>query len=504
MSDKIVNHFVLADGSVARYDYDGLLDAPEELVQSLDLSSGTNGKFILASNGNVVDNVDFKISEPFHLSRGEKVKLTAKGYSTNVAMISKANSNSTYTPLVISIASSTVEDYEYTATGDIDIVFCFNINYSYLANLFYLPKTVDSVLKDEIDVLEETLSSSFQELFTTAWENVGETVTGKQVHVYNGVISIANGNENYKYVVQDVTDYNRVKVHCNAGQNVNYSIGYVFATSSGAVVSQYNNTYGEYILEVDVPEGANILYVNNNGSTITPSIAREINVAKRLYFDLSLFEKFGVIGDSYASGELYYNSEYVDKYSISWGQILARKHGITCTNYSKGGLTTRSWLTDSKGLPLMLSSPAEDLYLLVLGINDYYQLGQSYLGTLEDITSHTSYVDYADTFYGNYGKIIEQIQSHAPHAKIVMSTVANTNALPQMFSDAVIEIAGHYNIPYVVQADDPYFNSTMYQTMSGGHPTAIGYSGMATAFENMLDNCVKDNISYFFDAFMYD
>ena len=29
MPDKIVNHFVLADGSVARYDYDGLLNAPE-------------------------------------------------------------------------------------------------------------------------------------------------------------------------------------------------------------------------------------------------------------------------------------------------------------------------------------------------------------------------------------------------------------------------------------------------------------------------------------------
>lgn len=222
------------------------------------------------------------------------------------------------------------------------------------------------------------------------------------------------------------------------------------------------------------------------------------------YCDLSIFRKFGVVGDSYASGEVYYGNTYHDKYFNSWGQVLARKHGTTCTNYSSGGLTTRSWLTATKGLPLLLSSDAEDIYYLALGINDYYHEGQSYLGDITDITSHQSYEDYGDTFYGNYGRIIEQIQTHAPHAKIVMFTVANTSTVPQMFSDAIIEIAEHYNIPYIVQAEDPFFQSSVYTRMAGGHPTSIGYSGMAVAFERLLNKCIVDNLTYFFDLYMYD
>ena len=155
-------------------------------------------------------------------------------------------------------------------------------------------------------------------------------------------------------------------------------------------------------------------------------------------------------------------------------------------------------------MPLLLSSDAEDIYYLALGINDYYHEGESYLGDITDITSHQSYEDYGDTFYGNYGRIIEQIQTHAPHAKIVMFTVANTSTVPQMFSDAIIEIAEHYNIPYIVQAEDPFFQSSVYTSMVNGHPTSIGYSGMAVAFERLLNKCIVDNLTYFFDLYMYD
>ena len=180
---------------------------------------------------------------------------------------------------------------------------------------------------------------------------------------------------------------------------------------------------------------------------------------------------------------------------------MARKHGTTCTNYSSGGQTTRSWLTATKGLPLLLASEAEDIYYLALGINDYYSLGQSYLGTIADITN--DYTQNPDTFYGNYARIIEQIQEHAPHAKMVMVTVANTDTVPQMFSDAIIEIAEHYNIPYIVQADDPFFHSEIYTNMVGSHPTAIAYSGMAEAFERLLKKCIVNNRTYFADYMMY-
>lgn len=221
------------------------------------------------------------------------------------------------------------------------------------------------------------------------------------------------------------------------------------------------------------------------------------------FFDLALFSKFGVVGDSFASGQLYFNDEYTENHDISWGKILARKKGTVCNNYSAGGLSTRTWLTHSKGLSALLANPAEDVYFLALGINDYGKLGESYIGTIADITSHTSYNDYGDTFYGNYGRIIEQIKAHAPNAKLVLFTCANTDTVPAKFNDAIIRIAEHYSVPYIVQAEDEFFRSAVYTTMSGGHPTAIGYAGMACAFERLLNKCVASNVEYFKDAFMY-
>jgi hypothetical protein len=60
------------------------------------------------------------------------------------------------------------------------------------------------------------------------------------------------------------------------------------------------------------------------------------------YFStLSVFERFGVIGDSYASGYVASPKGYGGEH-LSWGKILARMCGNTCTNFSKGGLSTRT------------------------------------------------------------------------------------------------------------------------------------------------------------------
>lgn len=229
---------------------------------------------------------------------------------------------------------------------------------------------------------------------------------------------------------------------------------------------------------------------------------RMMNAPK--YCDLSLFDNFGVIGDSYASGEMYFNGQYVDNYKISWGQILARKKGTKCTHYAEGGLTTRSWLTSNKGLHLLKNSEPDDIYYLVLGINDYYHLGVDYIGNLTDITSYNDYSNYADTFYGNYGKIIEQVQAHAPNAKIILFETAGTSEAAVEFNYAIEAIARHYGIPCVKQKNSEFFKSEFYRNnMVNGHPVAVVYSGMANAMEDLITDCICENMEYFSDCFMY-
>lgn len=233
------------------------------------------------------------------------------------------------------------------------------------------------------------------------------------------------------------------------------------------------------------------------------------NYEEKIPIDFGFFEKFAVIGDSYASGEIYVADSsqskgytVADYYQKSWGQILARKYGATCINLSVGGLTTRTWLTSSHGLTKMLAEKPQELYLCALGINDEISLGTSYLGTIKDITNYESYSDYPDTFYGNYGKIIEQIKAHAPKSKIVLMSMAYLyNATEDNFTAAIKNIANHYNIPFINIKDDAFYGkNSIYKTgQSYNHPTAPLYAGMAQANERLFCHCVVDNYEYFKD-----
>lgn len=233
------------------------------------------------------------------------------------------------------------------------------------------------------------------------------------------------------------------------------------------------------------------------------------NYEEKIPIDFGFFEKFAVVGDSYASGEIYVADAsqskgytVADYYQKSWGQILARKYGATCINLSVGGLTTRTWLTSSHGLAKMLAEKPQELYLCALGINDEISLGTSYLGRIEDITNYESYSDYPDTFYGNYGKIIEQIKAHAPKSKIVLMSMAYLyNATEDSFTAAIKNIADYYNIPFINIKDDAFYaKDSIYKTgQSYNHPTASLYAGMAKANERLFCQCTVSYYNYFKD-----
>lgn len=333
--------------------------------------------YYISSTGAKFENESYSISAPLFVAAGYTLKFTARGYKSQVAMISEVKSDGSYLPLVNS-TDSELRTYEYKATEDMKIAFSWAIS--------------------------------------------------------NPHSLIIVGN------VADVSIANAKKV---------------------------------------LKEAANIDNVS-----------------------LSLFSKFGVVGDSYASGEMHFNGKFNDIYNVSWGQILARKTGASCVNFSAGGLSTKGWLTHSKGLPLMLSTEAQDVYYLALGINDANNYGNNYLGTIADIKA--DFTQNADSFFGNYGKIISNIKEHAPNAKIVMFTMVATTEMKATYNEAIIEIANHFEIPYIIQSDDDFFNSDFYANGKvQSHPIAVVYSGMANAFERLLKKCILNNFDYFANAFMH-
>ena len=175
----------------------------------------------------------------------------------------------------------------------------------------------------------------------------------------------------------------------------------------------------------------------------------------------------------------------------------------TCTNYSKGGISTRTWLTDENCYPKLLSSEPEQLYFLCLGLNDSHTDSTGVaVGSITDITNN-NLETYPDTYYGNYGKIIEKVLIHAPNSKLIMCTIANKEERYIPYINAQIEIANHYNIPLIIEKEDPFFSSEYYQNYrKDNHPVASMYAGMALAMNRLFSKCVLKYNSYFED-FVY-
>lgn len=319
-------------------------------------------------------------------------------------------------------------------------------------------------------------------------------------------ISWMSSNDHEKIIHKDqlATEYQDLhKIQNN--KSVTYALTYEDfktvtnrPTDTPLTVTTFNGTNNKADstgqVQIAVDANGQMFYSINWYNRWTPwaKVQTNQNMPRTSFTSIALFRSVGIIGDSYASGELAID-KYTDHYNMSWGQIMARRNGATAINFSRGGQTTRGWLTDQeRGLGLLKSAPSLDLYILALGINDYGKLGASYIGTTEDMGTD------ADTFYGNYGKIIQAIKDKSPNAKIVISTLSQTGTVADLFSSAIRTIAQHYGIPCLELNSDPFFTSNYYLShLHGGHPTGPVYSGMAKAYERLIENSMVMNLDYF-------
>lgn len=226
-------------------------------------------------------------------------------------------------------------------------------------------------------------------------------------------------------------------------------------------------------------------------------------------FDITMFNNIGFIGDSYTEGYAQ-NSQGVMKNDIkhTYPYIMCNKYGIDYTNFGVSGANTRTYITNSRGLPTVLNENAKDCYFMALGINDYTLIynDRTYLGSISDIDDN-DYTQNADTFYGNYGKIIQQVLQHAPNSKICMiGFLINKNDNIQInIHNAIKEIAEHFNIVFLdTMKDDFFLNSYLVNNLQDGHPTYMGYTGLAKAIERMFSQAVADNLTYFKFSAMED
>ncbi len=213
---------------------------------------------------------------------------------------------------------------------------------------------------------------------------------------------------------------------------------------------------------------------------------------------MAIFDRIGVVGDSLASGEMAYGgsvdestTNYVDMYEYSWLQFIARWCGSTGYNFSKGGLSTRTFLSDVGG-QLGKMNNAENkckCYFIALGHNDKNQ-GVP-IGTANDIDL-TNYNNNADTYYGNYAGIIQRIKAIEPNAIIFPITMKPKAFETGGYNTAVRYMAEIFDNVYVLDMYQYYRNIPEWH-YTEGHGNIMGYSWYAKELICYVDWIVRNN-----------
>ncbi|MBO7685035.1 MAG: hypothetical protein J6V72_01545 [Kiritimatiellae bacterium] len=234
-----------------------------------------------------------------------------------------------------------------------------------------------------------------------------------------------------------------------------------------------------------------------------------------------MFNRIAVVGTSWdcSYGYSSYTGEThaYTRRSRSWIAVLAHMYGIDYGCYGVPSATTVApgsshigehgavcWQTDAHGLPALLDDADNDkkanLYWMDLHQNDWKKIGRyddTYLGTIDDIKE--DYTQNPDTFYGNYGRILDQIISKCPRALFIFSykETASTQAAGKAYAAAVREIAEHYGAPYINFEDDAWFLNWLEKHLVQDHPTFTDYAGIAKAADRLFAKCARNNWEYF-------
>lgn len=463
------------------------------------------GKYI-THNSTEGSSSAFNRSTPVAVRKGEIVNFIATGYTTNVAMIATSNEDATSFQLKVRSIDNSQHNYTYTVEEDGYIVVSYNKNASKLLIVKSAELSNDG-LKSRLDDLKEddvkslVADSGITIIADEVLMEIGQA--GKYVNKNSTISTSANFN-----ISEPIALTKGSTLVFNAK-------GYLDQVALLAKVTG-SNTYEMLMQSADNDEHVFTYSVNEDMSAVISSIktatvkysiftsridsqdARIFELEKKDYF---AFATMGVIGDSLASGASNFSSGASDRPVYSWGKYIEREHGVDVHLFSKGGATTRLWLIGEWGLAALQSASVLDLYVIGLGVNDAYSLGSDYLGTVNDV--HVgSESQNADTYYGNYSKIIGAIKAKSPRAKIIcLTNPKGTTETGIAYNQAVRDIAGLYSNTYVIDlaSDNFYASPDFNAAWISAHSTALGYKMIAENIYKHISELVRTHMAEFTD-----
>ena len=211
-----------------------------------------------------------------------------------------------------------------------------------------------------------------------------------------------------------------------------------------------------------------------------------------------MIKRMAVVGDSLSSGEIIDTTKtpkvVKDCYSYSWLSDLSQSIGCEKVHYSKGGLTTKSWVENVGGYKeSLLNDKKSDCYFIALGTNDVNSKSEFQLGSRSDAIGTNSFVGY-------YKQIIELIHEKNNHAIIYCVSLYENIESSLEYSNMISQISKLYDYCIYLDVATPLSKNNISRKNddiygSDSHFTTVGYMAVASIIKSVLSSLVVKNIN---------
>lgn len=388
----------------------------------------------------------------------------------------------------------------------------------------------------------------FQKNNGIVWEKIGKTdttlsesgVAADSKTVGDIIYNITNTLGNCKYYAKEFSEHTEIaKLYPAEGKTYDAFI-WMDDNCSDVLVGDYVNSSNYTLIEtvttkndfvrVKLIPSENTSYFRfygRNVSGLTASVrvivceseniasdyAEDYSTDYMLSTEFSAVRKFTVIGDSLSSGywkESSQGAQHLRELDYSWPQIMARIYGQTAVNATQSGATTKSWWTDANGYckAQVTSDNKSQVYIMAIGINDYKdipdgEVTQEQIGSFADVDQN-DYNNNADSFWGNYCKIIQYIHDVAPEAKVICCTLPLWRNNTDFKQEVIREICNNsFFSDYVVlcDLDKDYKYLREFRITKGeewqGHFTPVGYAVLVSFLMYAFSKTIQENKSVF-------
>lgn len=217
----------------------------------------------------------------------------------------------------------------------------------------------------------------------------------------------------------------------------------------------------------------------------------------------SIFRTIACVGDSLSSGEFESLNEkgergFHDYFEYSWGQYIARAAGSKVYNFSRGGMTARTYcetFAEEKGF--WNKDLAAQAYIIALGVNDLCNRDQP-IGSIDDIDLN-NYNNNKDTFAGNYGKIIQRYKEIQPKAKFFLLNFPK-GAHPQksnQLTELLTQMTELFDYTYLLDIGKygPDYHTPEFREnfFLAGHMNPMGYIFTAKMVMSYIDYIIRSD-----------